>query len=88
MFDWTYIYRSMQRPYGTPPPPPPPFSPSLISRTASVDVKHHVYLLTDRTDRAQERRWPSWDVRPNEPSGFRGRKAILNHASALVSACP
>ena len=27
-------------------------------------------------------------VRPNEPSGFRGRKAILNHASALVTACP
>ena len=27
-------------------------------------------------------------VRPNEPSGFRGRKAILNHASALVLACP
>jgi len=25
---------------------------------------------------------------PNEPSGFRGRKAILNHASAMVSACP
>ena len=24
-------------------------------------------------------------VRPNEPSGFRGRKAILNHASALVT---
>ena len=35
-----------------------------------------------------ESRWPSWAVRPNEPSGFRGRKAILNHASALVSACP
>ena len=34
-----------------------------------------------------ESRWPSWAVRPNEPSGFRGRKAILNHASALVSAC-
>ena len=31
---------------------------------------------------------PGWAVRPNEPSGFRGRKAILNHASALVSACP
>ena len=31
----------------------------------------------------------SRDGRPNEPSGFRGRKAILNHASALVvSACP
>ena len=33
----------------TPSPPTsiplPPFSPSLISRTVSVDVKHHVYLL-------------------------------------------
>ena len=34
-------------------------------------------------------RWPSWDVRPNEPYGFRGRKAILNitvltHWSQLV----
>ena len=33
-------------------------------------------------------RLPSWAVRPNEPSGFRGRKAILNHAHALVSAYP
>ena len=32
-------------------------------------------------------RWPSWALRPNEPYGFRGRKAILNHANALVSAC-
>ena len=30
-----------------------------------------------------ESRWASWAVRPNQPSGFRGRKAILNHASAL-----
>ena len=35
-----------------------------------------------------ELRWPSWAVRPNEASGFRGRKAILDHALALVSACP
>ena len=27
-------------------PSPPPFSPSLISRMVSVDVKHHVYLST------------------------------------------
>ena len=27
-------------------PPPPPFSPSLISLVVSVDVKHHVHLLT------------------------------------------
>ena len=25
----------------------PPFSPSLISLMVSVDVKHHVYLLTE-----------------------------------------
>ena len=31
---------------------------------------------------------PSWAVRPNEPSGFRGRKELLNRASALVTACP
>ena len=30
----------------------------------------------------------SWVFHPNEPYGFYGRKAILNHASALVSACP
>ena len=25
---------------------------------------------------------------PNEPSGFRGRKELLNHASASVTTCP
>ena len=35
-----------------------------------------------------ELRWLSWSVRPNEPSGFRGRKELLNHASALVTTCP
>ena len=29
-----------------------------------------------------------WAVRPNEPSGFRGRKELLNRASALVTTCP
>ena len=59
----------------------------------SVDVKHHVYLLTNLSKvqslgAVRESRWPSWAFRPNEPSGFRGRKAILNHAHALVTACP
>ena len=31
--------------------------------------------------------WPSWAFRPSEPYGFRGLKAVLNHAHALVSAC-
>ena len=35
-----------------------------------------------------ESRWTSWAVRPNELSGFRGRKDLLNRASALVTACP
>ena len=35
-----------------------------------------------------ESRWPSWAVHPNEPSGFRGHKAILNRASASVTAGP
>ena len=35
-----------------------------------------------------ESRWTSWAVRPNEPSGFRGRKDLLNRVSALVTTCP
>ena len=35
-----------------------------------------------------EWRWTSWAVRPNEPSGFRGRKDLLHRASALVTTCP
>ena len=27
-------------------------------------------------------------LRPNEPSSFRGRKDLLNRASALVTTCP
>ena len=88
--------------------PFPPFSPSLISRTVSVDVKHHVYLVrwlsirSVEEDKRKEKwmnsrhssgavwesRWPSWAVRPNELSGFRGRKELLNRASSLVTACP
>ena len=35
-----------------------------------------------------ELRWPSWAVRPNEPSDFHGRKELLNRTSALVTTCP
>ena len=30
----------------------------------------------------------AWASGPNEPYGFCGRKAILNHADALVTDCP
>ena len=36
----------MYSPSSPPQYPFPPFSPSLISLMVSVDVKHHVYLLT------------------------------------------
>ena len=35
-----------------------------------------------------ESRWTSWAVHPNEPSGFRGCKDLLNRVSALVTTCP
>ena len=47
-----------------------------------------IMLVNHSSGAVWESRWPSWAVRPNEFSGFRGRKAVLNHASALVSACP
>jgi len=31
---------------------------------------------------------PGLSVLTDEPSGFRGRKDLLNRASALVTACP
>ena len=52
-----------------------------IYRTMTLLVRHS-------SGAVWESRWTSWAVRPNEPSGFRGRKDILNHASALVTTCP
>ena len=64
-------------------------SPSLIVRTVSVDVKQNgPPRFTVIVQELCESRWTSWAVRPNEPSGFRGRKELLNHASALVTTCP
>ena len=63
---------------------------SLICQPTSEDIKHP-FTSPPRphsSGAVWESRWPSQAVRPSEPSGFRGRKAILNHASALVSACP
>ena len=62
---------------------------SLICQMTSEDIKHQLIItILHCSGAVWESRWPSWAVRHNEPSGFRGRKAILNHASALVSACP
>ena len=51
------------------------------------------YSLKIRLHSSGAVRSTSWAVRPNEPSGFRGRKAILNHAStytytSIGIACP
>ena len=47
-----------------------------------------IYLNVHSSGAVWESRWPSWAVRPNEPSGFRGRKELLNRASALATTCP
>ena len=61
----------------------------LGSATAINQHEDRVALsLQTRVEELCESRWPSWAFRPNEHYGFRGRQAILNHADALVSACP
>ena len=48
---WVYLYPLPHPPAPRPSNnlPPSPFSPSLISLTVSVDVKHRVYLLTSHS---------------------------------------
>ena len=75
-------------------PPPPPsvqlgHTTTTESRTTMVFKKTRDKKTgTHSSGAVWESRWTSWAVRPNEPSGFRGRKDLLNHASALVSVCP
>ena len=62
---------------------------SLICKMTSEDIKHQLIIIILYSSGAVwESRWTSWAVRPNEPSGFRGRKELLNRASALVTTCP
>ena len=71
---WVYTIGSMSAPVAT---------------KCTQGHKIHVrFTETHSSGAVWESRWPSWAVRPNEPSGFRGRKDLLNHASALVTACP
>ena len=73
-----------------PPPPPHPQNEKQHYMHNLVPVFNNpTKLELDHSSGAVwESRWPSWAVRPNKPSGFCGRKDLLNHASALVSACP
>ena len=52
---------------------------------------HHLPLpltLTQSSGAVWRSRWPPWAPRPNEPYGFCGRKATLNHVHTLVSLSP
>ena len=42
-------------------PPPPPFSPSLISLTVSMHIKHHVYLLIQLSGLGRTADTSVWD---------------------------
>ena len=58
-------------------------------RVAETITKPHTAVRGCHSSGAVwESRWTSWAVRPNEPSGFRGRKDLLHRASALVTTCP
>ena len=59
---------------------------SLICQMTSEDIKHQLIIIIS-SGAVGGSMWPSWAVRPDEPYGFRGRKAILNHVHAFVSAC-
>ena len=60
----------------------------LVSLQACLYKEMCLYNAGHSSGAVCESRWPSWAARPNEPYGFRGRKAIWNHAHTLVSACP
>ena len=59
---------------------------STAAHTLYITVQ--LSIFTHSSGAVWESRWTSWAVRPNEPSGFRGRKELLNRASALVTTCP
>ena len=52
------------------------------NKRAKFDLKPLSLIVQEL---CESRLWPSWAVRPNEPSGSRGRKDLLNRASALVT---
>ena len=63
----------------------------IITGLASEDIKqkqNERKVSVHSSGAVWESRWTSWAVRPNEPSGFRGRKDLLHRASALVTTCP
>ena len=51
-------------------------------------VRDHAIEQVIVPELCESRGGTSWAVRPNEPSGFRGRKDLLHRASALVTTCP
>ena len=61
--------------------------PGLVS-AKTINTKIVFLIFFHSSGAVWESRWTSWAVRPNEPSGFRGRKELLNRASALVTTCP
>ena len=65
-----------------------PVLPEFVGRCLKSEVWRVLHHTHHSSGAVWEPRWPSWAFRPNEPSGFRGRKDLLNHASALVTACP
>ena len=45
-----------------------------------LHIQVHMVLIVQTGAAVWKSRWPSWAFCPNEPYGFCGRKATLNHA--------
>ena len=59
-----------------------------INATKKSYIKQQKAMEKKENQQLCQSRWPSWALRPNELSGFRGHKELLNRASALVTTCP
>ena len=72
--------------HGPASPPPWWHLPEVRQCSTPVESKPGQCTYGHSWGAVWESRWPSCSVRPNEPSGFRRRQAILNRAHA--HACP
>ena len=61
---------------------------SAVSLLESGEQRYIKAINNNNNNNIVQELWESRGVRPNEPSGFRGRKELLNRASALVTTCP
>ena len=92
--EWKLKQKTVQLTTRVQPHLPLQVAPELCTPPFLHPVQNHFLSVNSCSSKSHssgavwESRWTSWAVRPNEPSGFRGRKDLLHRASALVTTCP